>query len=73
MTKLRHVSQSRNISEYMRHLGFFINSYYKWMNERLLGLAHVYLFIFWTLLLIFDISSFEKISSSILTVTLITF
>ena len=29
-----------------KHLEFFKNSYYKWLNERPLGIAHVYLFIF---------------------------
>ena len=29
-----------------KHLEFFKNTYYKWVNERLLSIAHVYLFIF---------------------------
>ena len=33
-----------------KHLEFFKNSYYKWLNERLSGLAHMYLFTFLSLL-----------------------
>ena len=29
-----------------KHLEFFKNTYYKWVNERLLSITHVYLFIF---------------------------
>ena len=29
-----------------KHLEFFKNTYYKWVNKRLLSIAHVYLFIF---------------------------
>ena len=29
-----------------KHLEFFKNTYYKWVNERLLSIAHMYLFIF---------------------------
>ena len=28
-----------------RHLEFFKNSYYKWLNKRPLGITHIYLFI----------------------------
>ena len=32
-----------------KHLEFFKNSYYKWLNERDLDIAHMYLFVFQSL------------------------
>ena len=60
MTKLKHGS-SLEVFLNIEHLEFFKNSYYKWVNERLLGLVHVYLFIIWALLSTVDISPFEII------------
>ena len=54
MTKLRHVS-SLEMFLNTKHLEFFKNSYYKWVNKRLLGLAPMYLFIFWILLFTFSL------------------
>ena len=71
MTKLKHGS-ILGIYLNIKHLEFLKNSYYKWVNERLLGLAHMYLFTFWSLLSTFDISPFEIIQF-ILIVTVITF
>ena len=51
---------------------FFKNSYYKWLNERLLGIAHMYLFIFQSLSLKSDIRPF-KIFYFVSIVTFITF
>ena len=44
-----------------KHLKFFKNSYYKWLNERLLGIAPVYLFIFQSLSLKPNIRPFNVI------------
>ena len=71
MTKLRHGS-ILEIYLNIKHLEFFKNFYYKWLNERLLDIAHVYLFIFLSLLPTFDVTPFE-IVHFILIVTLITF
>ena len=71
MTKLKHGS-ILGIYLNIKHMEFLKNSYYKWVNERLLGLTHVYLFTFWSLLSTFDISPFELIHF-ILIVTFITF
>ena len=70
MTKLRHGS-ILGIYLNIKHLEFLKNSYYKWVNERLLGLTHVYCLPF-GLLSTFDISPFELIHF-ILIVTFITF
>ena len=56
----------------IKHLEFFKNSYYKWLNERLLDIAHVYLFIFQSLSFKLDIGSFEIICFTSI-VTFITF
>ena len=55
-----------------RHLEFFKNFYYKWLNKRLLGIAHVYLFIFQSLSLKPDIRLF-KVIYFVSVVTVITF
>ena len=54
------------------HLEFFKNSYYKWLNERPLGIAYVYLFIFQSLLLKPNIRPF-KVIYFISVTTVITF
>ena len=57
-----------------KHLEFFKNFYYKWLNERLLGIAPVYLFIFQSLSLKPNIRPFKVIYFvSIPVATIITF
>ena len=56
-----------------RHLEFFKNSYYKWLNERPSGVAHVYLFIsYFSLSLKPDIRPF-KVIYFVSVMTVITF
>ena len=55
-----------------KHLEFFKNSYYKWLNERDLDIAHVYLFIFQSLSPKSNIRLF-KVSYFISGATVITF
>ena len=64
MTKLWYNS-NLDILLNIEHLEFFKNSYYKGVNERLLGPVHAYLFICWTLL--------STIVYLVLGVTLITY
>ena len=44
-----------------KHLEFFKNSYYKWVNERLLDVTHIYLFMFQSLSLASNIRLLEFI------------
>ena len=55
-----------------KHLEFSKNSYYKWLHERPLDIAHMYLFMFQSLSLTSNIRPF-KIIHFISIVTFITF